>query len=88
MSPWRKRIGTPLDKLLDTAIRQFDELAKAHDKQFKRTNRQIKFLRSRLGRLIREIRGKIDGDEDLQEAFAAPLSKVIRIRTQKQRQRG
>ncbi len=60
----------------------------AHAKQFKRMNRQIKFLRTRLGRIIRDIRRKIDGDEGLQESFAAPLSKAMQIRRQKQRQRG
>ncbi len=43
----------------------------AHAKQFKRMNREIKRLRTRLGRVIRDIRRKIDGDEELQEAVAA-----------------
>ncbi len=60
----------------------------AHAKQFKRMNRQIKFLRTRLGRIVRDIRRKIDGDEDLQEIFAVPLSRASQIRRQKQRQRG
>ena len=60
----------------------------AHAKQFKRMNRQLKFLRTRLGRIIRDIRRKIDGDEGLREAFAAPLSKASQIRGRKQRQRG
>ena len=60
----------------------------AHAKQFKRMNRRIKFLRTRLGRIIRDIRRKIDGDEELQEAFAVALSKASQIRGQKQRQRG
>jgi IS5 family transposase len=60
----------------------------AHAKQFKRMNKQIKLLRTRLGRVIRDIRRKIDGDEELQEAFGAPLSKASQIRRQKQRQRG
>ena len=60
----------------------------AHAKQFKRMNKQIGFLRTRLGRIIRDIRRKTDGDEGLQEVFAAPLSKARQIRTQKQRQRG
>ena len=60
----------------------------AHAKQFKRMNRQIKFLRTRLGRIIRDIRRKIDGDEDLKEIFATPLSKASQIRGQKRRQRG
>ena len=60
----------------------------AHAKQFKRMNRQIKFLRTRLGRIIRDIRRKIEDDEELQEVFAVPLSRASQIRGQKQRQRG
>ncbi len=39
----------------------------AHAKQFKRMNRRIKFLRTRLGRIIRDIRRKTDGDENLHD---------------------
>ena len=60
----------------------------AHAKQFKRMNRRIKFLRTRLGRVIRDIRRKTDGDEGLREIFAVPLSRASQIRRQKQRQRG
>lgn len=60
----------------------------AHAKQFKRMNRQIKVLRTRLGRITRDIRRKIDGDEELQESFAVPLGRAAQIRGQKQRQRG
>ena len=60
----------------------------AHAKQFKRMNRQIKFLRTRLGRLIRDIRRKIDGDGSLREIFAIPLGRAAQIRSQQQRQRG
>ncbi len=60
----------------------------AHAKQFKRMNRQIKVLRTRLGRVIRVIRRKIEGDEGLREIFAVPLSRASQIRGQKQRQRG
>ncbi len=60
----------------------------AHAKQFKRMNRRIKFLRTRLGRITRDIGRKIDADEDLQEIFAVPLSRAAQIRGQKQRQRG
>ncbi len=60
----------------------------AHAKQFKRMNRRIKFLRTRLGRIIRDIARKIEGDEGRQTAFAVPLMKARRIRGQKQRQRG
>ena len=60
----------------------------AHAKQFKRHNRELKFLRIRLGRVIRDIRRKTDGDGNLREIFAVPLSKASQIRRQKQRQRG
>jgi len=60
----------------------------AHAKQFKRMNGRIKFLRTRLGRLIRDIRRKIDGDQGLIDVFTIPLSRAMQIRSQKQRQRG
>ena len=60
----------------------------AHAKQFKRHNRRLKFLRTRLGRLIRDIGRKIDGDETLEALFSDALMKARQIRSQKQRQRG
>ncbi len=60
----------------------------AHAKQFKRHNRCLKFLRTRLGRLIRDIVRNIDGDDGLLEIFATPLTRARQIRGQKQRQRG
>ena len=48
----------------------------AHAKQFKRHQRALRFLRTRLGRLIRDIRRKIVGDGALQEVFATPLSRA------------
>ena len=60
----------------------------AHAKQFKRYNRELKFLRTRLGRLIRDIGRKTRDDTALAEAFATPLAKARQIRAQKQRQRG
>ncbi|TAM97770.1 MAG: IS5 family transposase [Rhizobiaceae bacterium] len=59
-----------------------------HAKQFKRAKRELKFLRTRLGRLIRDITRKIDGDEALQTLFAVPLSKAMQIRWQNHNQRG
>ena len=59
-----------------------------HAKQFKRANRELRFLRTRLGRLIRDIRRKIDGDETLAMVFAEPLDKAVRIRWQNHNQRG
>jgi IS5 family transposase len=60
----------------------------AHAKQFKRMNKRVRFLRSRLGRLTRDIAGKIEDDQDLREVFAIPLTKARQIRGQQQRQRG
>jgi IS5 family transposase len=60
----------------------------AHAKQWRRHRREIKFLRVRLSRLIRDIRRKIAGDERLEAVFAEPLSKAVRIRLQDQHQRG
>ena len=37
--------------------------------QFKRALRELKFLRTRLGRVIRDIRRRIDGNAELQERF-------------------
>ncbi len=60
----------------------------AHAKQFKRHNRELRFLRTRLGRLIRDIRRKTAEDEELREIFAIPLSRADQVRRQRQRQRG
>jgi len=60
----------------------------AHAKQFKRHHKELRFLRTRVGRLIRDIRRKISGNAALEEVFAAPLSRAFQIRMQKQRQRG
>jgi IS5 family transposase len=60
----------------------------AHAKQFKRHNRQLKFLRTRLGRLSRDIRRKTADDAALSAGFAIPLTRAEQIRRQKQRQRG
>ena len=60
----------------------------AHAKQFNRHRRQLRFLRSRLGRLIRDIGRKIAGHPDLEAALALPLTQASQIRSQQQRQRG
>src|SRR6478735_3385727 len=41
----------------------------AHAKQFKRHHRQLRLLRSRLGRIIRDIRRKIAGQPQLETMF-------------------
>ena len=60
----------------------------AHAKQFKRHKRELRFLRTRLGRLIRDIKRKTAHDEALQETFAIPLTRADQVRRQRQRQRG
>ena len=60
----------------------------AHAKQFRRHQRQLRILRSRLGRIIRDIRRKIEDQPALEQAFALPLSRATQIRSQQQRQRG
>ena len=60
----------------------------AHAKQFKRHHRALRLLRSRLGRLIRDIGRKIAGQPALEEALAPALSRGRQIRAQQQRQRG
>jgi transposase, IS5 family len=60
----------------------------AHAKQFNRHRRELRFLRGRLGRLIRDIGRKIAGHPDLEAAFALPLTRAFQIRSQQQRQRG
>jgi len=47
----------------------------AHAKQFNRHRRQLRILRTRLGRIIRDIRRKMIGQEHLAEAFEVPLSR-------------
>ena len=59
----------------------------AHAKQFNRHHRELRFLRTRLGRLIRDIRRKIRG-LPVEDAFHDALSRASQIRSQRQRQRG
>ena len=60
----------------------------AHAKQFNRANRMLKKLRTYLGRVIRDIGRKIEGDSGLEAAFAKLLLLARRVREQQQRQRG
>jgi transposase, IS5 family len=59
-----------------------------HAHQFKRARRQLKFLRTRLGRIIRDIRRKIEGNTALEDRFGPLLDLASRVRRQEQRQRG
>src|SRR5262249_7166025 len=55
-----------------------------HAHQFKRA----RFLRTRLGRIIRDIRRKIEGNTALEDRFGPLLDLALRVRHQQQRQRG
>ena len=59
-----------------------------HAHQFKRMRREIKFLRTRLGRVIRDINRKTDGNDALKARFAPLLDLAIKVRHQDHRQRG
>jgi IS5 family transposase len=59
-----------------------------HAHQFKRARRALKFLRIRLGRIIRDIRRKIEGNAALEDRFAPLLDLALRVMQQDHRQRG
>jgi transposase, IS5 family len=59
-----------------------------HAHQFKRMRRQLKFLRIRLGRVIRDIRRKIEGNEVLKARFGHLLDLAVKVSVQDHRQRG
>ena len=93
-----------IEKLVDLAKREGVELRQSylrlakraaimvgrytHAHQFKRARRELKFLRTRLGRVIRDIRRKIEGDIRLEDRFGPLLDLAHRVRHQEQRQRG
>jgi IS5 family transposase len=93
-----------IEKLVDLAKREGVELRQSylrlakraaimvgrytHAHQFKRARRELKFLRTRLGRVIRDIRRKIEGDTRLEDRFGPLLDLVHRVRHQEPRQRG
>ena len=60
----------------------------AHAKQFKRANRALRTLKTYLGRVIRDIARKIEGDPRLEAEFAWLLSLARRVRAQERGQRG
>ena len=93
-----------IEKLVDLAKREGVELRQSyrrvakraaimvgrytHAHQFKRARRELKFLRTRLGRMIRDIRRKIAGNPALEDRFGPLLDRALRVRHQEQRQRG
>src|ERR1700687_3896634 len=60
----------------------------AHARQFKRANKALRKLKTYLGRVIRDIARKIDGDHGLEAGFAHLLSLSRRVREQERGQRG
>ena len=59
----------------------------AHAKQFKRHHRQLRLLRTRLGRIIRDVRRKIAGRPEIEAALEWPRARASQIHSQQQRQR-
>lgn len=59
-----------------------------HAHQFKRANRSLRFLSTRLGRVIRDVVRKTADDPALKARFAPLLSLARRVREQNHRQRG
>src|SRR5206468_93062 len=59
-----------------------------HAHQFKRARKALKFLRTRLGRVIRDIRRRIEGNADLEASFGSLLDRAVKVRLQDQRWRG
>jgi IS5 family transposase len=93
-----KAIAHPTDaRLTHRAIEKLVELAKraaimvgryTHAHQFNRARREPKFLRTRLGRIIRDIHRKIEGNTALEDRFGPLLDLALRVRHQEQHQRG
>src|SRR5678810_555853 len=93
-----------IEKLVDLAKREGIELRQSylrvakraaimvgrytHAHQFKRARRELKFLRTRLGRIIRDIHRKIAGDDALKARFSTLLDLASKVRLQDHRQRG
>ena len=82
---WGLQLGRPLRIAKRSAMMASRY---AHAKQFKRHHRQLRLLRSRLGRIIRDIRRKIAGRPELAAVFEAPLAGAAQIRSRRRRQRG
>ncbi len=85
-----KRHGVPLrQSYLRVAKRAAIMVGRyTHAHQFKRARRELKFLRTRLGRVIRDIGRQTDDKPELQARFAPLLDLAIKVRHQDHRQRG
>jgi IS5 family transposase len=60
----------------------------AHAKQFKRANKALRKIRTYLGRVERDIARRIRGNEALRDVFRRPLWLALRVREQRNNQRG
>lgn len=60
----------------------------AHARQFNRANKALRKLKTYLGRVIRDIARKIEGDHGIEGGFAHLLSLARRVREQVRGQRG
>ena len=60
----------------------------AHAKQFKRAGKALRSLRTQLGRVIRDIRRRLQAQPGLEGDFATQLALAERVLGQRQRQRG
>jgi len=60
----------------------------AHAKQFKRARRELRRLRTILGRVMRDVARKISGKASLRDVFVKPLWLAERVHDQRQNQRG
>jgi IS5 family transposase len=85
-----KRQGVPLrQSYLRVAKRAAIMVGRySHAHQFKRAGKALKFLRTRLGRIIRDIARQIDGKAELQARFAHLLDLATKVRLQDHRRRG
>ena len=59
-----------------------------HAHQFKRAGRQLKFPHTRLGRVIRDLRRKTEGNTALEDRFGPLFDLASPVRHQEPRQRG
>jgi IS5 family transposase len=50
-----------------------------HADQFKRARRKLKFLRTRLGCIVRDLRRKIEGNTALEDRLGALLDLALRV---------
>jgi IS5 family transposase len=60
----------------------------AHAKQFKRANKALRKIRTYLGRVERDIARRIRGNEAWRDVFRRPLWLALRVREQRNNQRG